>query len=92
MTIFPSFSAYGLLIGAHFVLGAEALVFGFSFFGFLTSLPPRFFSFDIAELLGSHRLDRTREAPTKRAVGVIVHPPATPASWIRARFVRPRVN
>jgi hypothetical protein len=29
------------------VLGAEALVFGFSFFGFLTSLPPRFFSFDI---------------------------------------------
>jgi hypothetical protein len=29
------------------VLGAEAFVFGFSFLGFRTSLPPRFFSFDI---------------------------------------------
>jgi len=38
---------YGLL-GVHFVLGAEAFVFGFSFFGFRISLPPRFFSFDIA--------------------------------------------
>jgi hypothetical protein len=32
------------------MLGAEALVFGFSFFGFRASLPPRFFSFDIVEL------------------------------------------
>jgi hypothetical protein len=36
------------LFRTDFVLGAEALVFGFSFFGFRASLPPRFFSFDIA--------------------------------------------
>jgi hypothetical protein len=44
------------LSGVPLVLGAAAMVFGTSFFGFLASLPPRFFSLPMARSFAVERI------------------------------------